>query len=130
MQMPVRVGNLNTGQLSSSQSYQGTHRVRTQFRILVLKLPRLRARDINNPIDNNMRNVDTLWPELPRERLRQRAQGKLGRCENREVSRALETGRCTGEDQGRGIIESGRFEEKWEHTLGEVEGSQPSEYQH
>ena len=47
----------------------------------MLKSPRLSPRDINHAINNNMRDMDSLGPELASKTLRQRTKGKLSRCE-------------------------------------------------
>lgn len=75
-----------------------TYRLRIQLRILKLKSPRFGTRDINNPINNNMRDMYTLRSELPRERLRQRAESELARRESGEIGGTFETGCCAGED--------------------------------
>lgn len=53
------------------------HRLRTKFRIRMRKFPLLRPRDIDHPVDNHMRDVDSLRTELAREALGQSAQGEL-----------------------------------------------------
>lgn len=64
----------------------------------MLKSPRLSPRDINHAINNNMRDMDTLGPELASKTLRQRPKGKLSRCEGRERRRAFQTSSCAGEN--------------------------------
>lgn len=100
-----------------------TYRLRIQLRILMLERPRLRARDINHPIDDHMRDVHALGPELAGQRLRQRAQGELARRERGEVRRAPHAGRRPREDEGRRVLEVRGLEEQRERLLGEVEGS-------
>ncbi len=39
-------------------------------------------------VDDDVRNVNAAWPELPRHALRNRAQGKLWRCEVGEIGAA------------------------------------------
>lgn len=73
----------------------------------MLKLPLPRARDIDHPVHDNMRHVHALGPELPGERLRQRAQGKLAGRERRERGRALEACCCAGEDEGGWVGQAG-----------------------
>lgn len=102
-----------------------TYSLRIQLGILLLKHPPLRPRDINNPINDNMRDMNTLRSKLPRQRLRQRSQRELARRKGSELRRALETGCRAGENESRRVFQPSLrlSREEWEDILGEVECS-------
>lgn len=49
-----------------------TYSHRVNLSIFMFKGPALRPRDVNNPIENDMRHMHALWTKLPRQGLRQR----------------------------------------------------------
>lgn len=85
----------------------------------MLKLPRLSPRDIDDPIDDNVRDMYTLRPELARQRLSQRPQSKLARGKGREIRRPFQTGGCAGENQRRRMREAFRLKKQRQRAFGE-----------
>ena len=84
----------------------------------------LGPRDVNDAVDDGVRDVHALGAELAREGLRQGAQGELHGREGGEEGGALDGGGGAGEDEGgrvRGCRGGG--EEEGEGRLGEEEGS-------
>lgn len=113
MQIPIRVRNLRTTLVISSLRDQDqeqaaiTYSIRTEFRILLLKLPLLRPRNINHPINNHMRDMDSLRSEFSSQGLRHDAQRGLPHRERRKVRRPFQTSCCACEDQGGRVVQTG-----------------------
>lgn len=115
MQMPIRVRN------------------RARIDLGLGRQPvRLRAGDVDDAVDDGVRDVHALGAELARERLRQGAQGVLHGGEGGEEGGAFDGGGGAGEDEGWGVGGrgcgcgcggGGGGEEEGEGRLGEEEGS-------
>lgn len=91
----------------------------------MFELPGLRSRNVDDTIDNNVRHMHALGPELARQRLRQRAQSEFARREGREISRPFHAGGCAREDQCRRVLQALGLEKEGQHPLCEVEPTFP-----
>ena len=108
VQIPIRIGDLSSRLASHSSAIrrnsavneiQITHSVRTNLRILVLEDICLGPWDINDPIDDCMRNMHSPRTKFPCQALTQCPQSKLTRRKGREICWAPYGGRCTGKDE-------------------------------
>lgn len=71
--------------LNSIEKKKGiTHRLRTNLSIRSIKLPLLRPRNINHAIDDRVHDMNPLWSELSRQRLRQGTHRELAGRETGE----------------------------------------------
>lgn len=87
---------------------------------------RLRPRNVNDPVDDRVRDVHALGTEFPSERLREGAQGELHGREGGEERGAFDGGCGAREDEGGWVCGCGWVcggEEEGEGCLGEEEGS-------
>lgn len=66
--------------------------------------PLLGPRDINDPVNNSMRNMNTLWSEFASDALRERPHGVLGCREGGHEGVALDRGRCACEDESGWVL--------------------------
>lgn len=77
-----------------------THSLRLDLRIRPCILhPFVRSWYIDNPVDIDMRNVNTLGAEFPGQALRERAQSELAGGESSGERRPFHCGSCAGEDE-------------------------------
>lgn len=84
----------------------------------------LRPGDVDDAVDDRVRDVHALGAELPREGLRQGAQGELHGGEGGEERGAFDGGGGAGEDEGGRVRGGGGGgEEEGEGGLGEEEGA-------
>lgn len=90
--MPIRIRNL---QLVSSQVFEWertpdrsiqTYSIRTQLGIFMFENPGLGAWDINDTVNDGMRDMDPLRSELARKGLRQCSKSKLSSGKGCEIS--------------------------------------------
>jgi hypothetical protein len=71
------------------------------------KNPLLRARNIDNTIDDSMRHMNTLRTKFTSQRLSQSTQSELAACKGSELGGSLDTRGCASEDESWWV--GGRF---------------------
>ena len=100
----------------------GTHRFRTDLSSLS-HIPCFCPRNINDPINDRMRDMHALWPKLPRQTLCHSPESEFGPRKASEPRRPLETRRCPGKDHCSGVRPLLMLQQQREQALAEVEGA-------